>query len=33
LSGTDLTKIDDVMIMGGGNIGRKVAKNYLKILM
>ena len=26
LSGTDLTKIDNVMIMGGGNIGRKVAK-------
>jgi trk system potassium uptake protein TrkA len=26
LSGTDLTKISDVMIMGGGNIGRKVAK-------
>ena len=26
LSGTNLTKISDVMIMGGGNIGRKVAK-------
>ena len=26
LFGTDLTKIDNVMIMGGGNIGRKVAK-------
>ena len=30
LSGTDLTKIDDVMIMGGGNIGRKVAKKLSK---
>jgi trk system potassium uptake protein TrkA len=26
LSGTDLTKISDVMIMGGGNIGRKIAE-------
>ena len=30
LSGTDLTKIDNVMIMGGGNIGRKVAKKLSK---